>query len=262
MKDYIGIFDSGLGGLAVVKCLNKLMPNENIIFFGDNERMPYGTKTRETIRKYAKENTLFLNHFNLKALGIACNTMDANGHDIIEKYAKAPVYGLIETTSKKAIKKSKNKRIGIIATKATVKTKNYSKMLKAFDENAKVYEVASYNLASLIELNASKEKIKKELIKCFKQIKDKDIDTLILGCTHYHFCIKEIKELLPNINIISSSYELALSIKNNLKDKKKTKGNNIYYVSKYYEEYSELIQKLLNKKDKIKVTEINLKEYL
>lgn len=257
MRKAIGVMDSGLGGLAVVKCLNKLLPNEDIIFLADNKRMPYGNKAENTIKRYAKENTLFLADKNIKALAIACNTLDSTSHNIIQKHANNKAYGLILESSKKAIKLSNNKHIGIFATKATINTHIYKKTIKELDKNSKVYEIACPNLASLIELNASKEIIKKELIKYLKKLNGKDVDTLILGCTHYHFLKDILKQLNPKLNIISSAYELAYAIKKDLNNKNNHKGKNTFLVTKYYDEYQELYRSLLNDK-KIILKEISI----
>ena len=257
---YIAVFDSGLGGIAVLKCLNKLLPNEGIIFFGDNKRMPYGIKNKKTIKKYAKENINFLNNFNLKAIGIACNTMDSNSHDLIVKNAKTQVYGVIDVSSKKAIKITKNKRIGILATPTTVSSHAYKNVINNLDKDVKVFELASPDLASLIEKNVNEDIIEKEIIKYLKIFDKKNIDTLVLACTHYHFCLDLIKKLRPNLKIISSSYELAYNISKNIKENNK-KINNQYYVTHYYHEYEEIIKKLLKKKENIKIKEIDLKDY-
>ena len=122
-EKYIGVFDSGIGGLTVVKSIVETMPNENIIYFGDTAHVPYGTRSKEQIIEYVLNDVKFLSRFNIKAIVIACNTADSAARDKIEeKYSDIPVYGVVAPASKKAVELSKNKKIGVIATNATQPT--------------------------------------------------------------------------------------------------------------------------------------------
>ncbi len=182
----IGFIDSGIGGLTVVKEAMSLMPNENIIYFGDTARAPYGTKSVELIIEYALKAAHFIMKKNIKMLVVTCNAMSAVALDELRKKTDLPVIGVIEPGIKSALDETRNKRIGVIGTEAVINSKAYSKHLKSIDKKTKIFEKATPLFMPLEEAGVLDGKpvqlIAKEYLEEFKVL---DIDTLILGCSHY-----------------------------------------------------------------------------
>ena len=235
---YIGVYDSGIGGLTVVKTIKRSLKNENIVFLADNKNMPYGSKSQKQIISYSLQNMKILSKYDLKAVVIACNTSDSLAKNHLIKKYDLPIIGVIDSTVKKAIQETKNNKIGLIATSATCKSKAYETLIKKYNKNIKVFSKPSPELVPLIENDDTKENrllLKKAIIEYVKPLVDKGIDTLILGCTHYDVIKKQIKKLYPDINIVSSSTCLASQLKKTLKDNdllSKSKGKSIYLTSK------------------------------
>ena len=205
---YIGVFDSGVGGLTVVKSILDSMPNENIIYFGDTAHVPYGTRTKDDIIRLALNNADFLSSFDIKAIVIACNTVDSNAHNIIEDAYTVPVFGIIEPAAKKAVEATRNGKIGVIATNATIDSGAYEQKIKKLKPDAEVFSVACPKLVPLIEqckFRKGDPEIEEALEEYLLPLKLKGIDTLVLGCTHYPL-IKDIAaEILPDTVMVSSS---------------------------------------------------------
>lgn len=216
---YIGIFDSGIGGLTVAKAIMEALPKENIVYFGDTLNSPYGDKKEEQIIELVKQDAKFLEQFDLKALVIACNTADAIGRSTITKMYDTPVFGVVGPASKYTCSISKNKKIGVIATKAAINSKAYEKAIKKIDENVKVYSNACPLLVPLVEQGKFTDdclETKQILAGYLKPLLEKGIDSLILGCTHYPLLTNMVRQIAPNINIISSSEAAAEKIKTDL----------------------------------------------
>lgn len=205
MNKYIGVYDSGLGGLTSVKQLIKTLPNENIVFFGDTLNVPYGSKTKEEIIEFASNNASFLNTFGLKAMVIACNTSDSYARNILEEKYDFPIFGVIKPACEKAISICK-KKIGVIATQATINSNKYLNTINELNENIEVISIPTPELVPMIEdgkFNFDNLEIRNTLKTYLNELND--IDTLILGCTHYDVLEDIIKDLRPDINIVSSS---------------------------------------------------------
>lgn len=231
---YIGVFDSGVGGLTVVKHLISAMPNENIIYLADYKHMPYGDKTNEEIIKYVLDDVKFLNTFPLKAIVIACNTADSIASENIKQNYDIPVYGVILDASKKAIEVTKNNKIGVIATTAAINSNEYAKNINNLNKKALVYSKACPFLVPMIEegkFDIGNEEIRLILKDYLSPLIENDIDTLILGCTHYDLLSNIISDMYPDLNIVSSSRCVVDVLKNQLD---KTDCNTIdrqYYVA-------------------------------
>ncbi|MBQ1508072.1 MAG: glutamate racemase, partial [Erysipelotrichaceae bacterium] len=232
-KRYIGVMDSGLGGLTVVENIRKLMPEEDILFFADTKNLPYGEKTKEELRKIADENTAYLASCPLKALVIACNTMDSTAKDVIVERAGVPVYGVISYAAKKAVSLTKKKNIGVIATRAAVRSGAYRKMIRNADPSVEVHQKACPLLVPMIEDGSYRdhEKAQRILKQYLLPLKKKGIDTLILGCTHYPLLREEIEEILPDVTIVSSSYEVVEALTEVLPERNTRKGRDSYLIS-------------------------------
>lgn len=218
----IGIFDSGVGGLTVVNHLLEVLDKENFIFFADNANVPYGNKDKKTLKKLVNDDIDFISQFDVKAIIIACNTADS----IIDQKTKdkftVDIIGPIKATAKMAVKQTKNKKIGIMATSATCKNRAYIKAIKQLDETIEVYQQPCSLLASYIENKQcfNNEFLMHDLLNQYlNPLLKKDVDTIILGCTHYPLALNYLKDLTQNINFISSSLATVLETKRILEEK-------------------------------------------
>lgn len=245
-SSYIGIFDSGIGGLTVARSVFRLMPNENIIYFGDTAHLPYGTKSDKQIREYAVNDVTFLQNFDIKALVIACNTADSVARETLEKKFHLPIFGVIEPASKRAAKITKNGRIGIMATKATVNSHAYDRMIRKYNPDAQVFSLACPLLVPLVE-NGRYQKddpvVRLVLSEYLEELKKENVDTIVLGCTHYPLLEEAVRSLVPELSVISSSEAAARSLKAGLEAEgllKETSGSiRRYYVSDDAEHFRE-----------------------
>lgn len=230
----IGVFDSGIGGLTVVKNLMNILPDENIIYFGDIARIPYGTKSRATIQKFASQTAKFLIKQEVKAIIIACNTISAIAKDIIQEIAKdIPVIDVISA----GVSLAKGcKSIGVIATPATIDSNAYSLELHKNNTNIQVFSKPCGLFVSMIEEGFVSgqivELVAKEYLDYFS---DKSIDSLILGCTHYPIIKKSISKIL-DINLIDPSLQASqmlkeLLIKQNILNKSGVRAEYNFYVT-------------------------------
>ncbi|MBR0418980.1 MAG: glutamate racemase [Erysipelotrichaceae bacterium] len=235
-KKYIGIFDSGLGGLTTTKAIIEKLPNENIVFFADKKNLPYGDKTKEELISCSFGNLEFLEQYDLKALVIACNTVDSNVRDKVEEKAKEKVFGVIEPAARKAALLTKNNKIGLLATEMAVKSKTYEKKVHKYNENALVYQVACPLLVPMIEKGSivnEPEEMCKVFFSYMKPLMDEGIDTLILGCTHYDLLIPLCEKEYPDLNIVSSSREVVSDIEEYLKNEQHEENevSRLYFVN-------------------------------
>ena len=243
-KRPIGVFDSGLGGLTVVKELQKVLPGESIIYFGDTGRVPYGSKSEETIIQYTKEIFSFMEEKNVKAVVAACGTVSSVmiKHNINPKVLFT---GVVVPSCLSALQKSKNKRIGLIGTKATVKSNSYASFISRIDANAEVFSVACPLFVPLVEAGMFREDneiVKKTVEYYLSEFKDKNIDTIILGCTHYPLLKDVIRNYLgDDIEIIDSGIETADLIKKMLNKNdmlsEEINGKYEFYVSDSVEDF-------------------------
>ena len=246
---YIGIFDSGMGGLTVVKALLDKMPNENIVYFADSKHMPYGDKTVEQITNYVIDDVKFLSNYDLKTLLIACNTADAIASKKVKEISNIPVYGVIDAAAKQASEITKNNRIGVIATTATINTNEYPNKIKQCNANAEVYSQACPFLVPLIEegkFDIGNEEIRFIIEDYLSPLINKQIDTLILGCTHYDLLSKIINDMYPELMIVSSSRCIIDTICNEVEKNKDTNCEQLYYVSSNREKFQEIATKIID----------------
>ena len=189
----IGMFDSGLGGLTVVKEIKKVLPNEDIVYLGDIARLPYGTRSKETIVKFSLEDTAFLISKKVKSIVIACNTASAIAYPTLKKKFKLPILEVVKPTVMEAIQKTKNKRIGVLGTRATVVSGAYSRMIKKLNPKLNVFEQEASLLVPLVEEGEIKGNLVEEMVRRYLQpLLNKKIDTLILGCTHYPLLLPKV----------------------------------------------------------------------
>jgi len=202
----IGIFDSGLGGLTVFKAVRKLMPSENLIYFGDTARVPYGTKSKEAVIAFSKEIADLLSERGVKLLIVACNTASSLALEEVRKVSSAPVIGVIEPGARAASAAAANKRVLVTGTTATVSSGAYSRALKKLDPKVIVHEKACPLFVPLVEEGWCAKKVT-ELIAAeyLTPFKKKGFDTVILGCTHYPLLKKVIRRVLGPVHIVDSA---------------------------------------------------------
>ena len=206
----IGIFDSGLGGLTVVKAFQELLPNESIVYFGDTARVPYGIKSKNLVLQYSIQITNFLIKKNAKLIIIACNTATAMAlSELKKKFINIPIIGVIEPGVKKAISITKNNNIGVIGTIATINSQAYFESIKRLNNNMNIYSKACPLFVPFVEEGLLKGKAIAEVVKYYlKDFEDK-VDTLILGCTHYPLLKKAISDITKDIVLIDSAHVVA-----------------------------------------------------
>ena len=265
----IGVFDSGLGGLTAVKELLKILPCEDIVYFGDTSRVPYGPKGSETIIRYAKQDLNFLSTFGIKAALVACGTVSSVAIDSIEKNYPFAVFGVIESTVRAALLATKNKRIGIIGTAATVKSDAYARMISLLDSECKTISVACPLFVPLVENGHTSpdDIITKETVKLYlSQIKDFDVDTIILGCTHYPMLSEVIGNFVgDNVTLINSGKEAAKSVKKYLEQNdllsESDKASGRYFVSDSVEDFENLGGRFLGMSINGEVKKIDIERY-
>ncbi|OQY09205.1 MAG: glutamate racemase [Fusobacteriia bacterium 4572_132] len=251
-KRGIGVFDSGLGGLTVVKEIMKLLPNEKIIYFGDTARVPYGSKSELVIKKYSLEITKFLKTKDIKILVVACNTATAMAIKKIREVVDIPVVGVIEPGSRRAVKTSENGNIGIIGTSGTINSNSYKKAIKKINQNINVLQKACPLFVPLIEEGMLNDFITEEIIKRYLMEFKEKIDTLVLGCTHYPLIKKAIKKVLGNeIILIDSAEETAIEVREILYSKRLLRNDKSekseFYVSDAPQKFTEIGEIFLGK---------------
>lgn len=220
MNQPIGIFDSGIGGLTVLKEMHREVPNENLVYFGDTAHVPYGTKSKETITKFSMDNVRFLQGFDVKIVIVACNTASSLSLDALKETFSLPIIGVIEPGAKQALATTKNGRIGVIGTKATIGSGAYEAGLKALDPKLKVYSQACPLFVPLVEEGWLDGKVVEKIAKTYLQpIQSFGVDTLILGCTHYPLLAKIIQKTLgKKVKLVNSAEETAKEAKKLLEE--------------------------------------------
>ena len=206
----IGVFDSGLGGLTVVKALKELLPYESIVYFGDTARLPYGVKSQSLVRQFSKEIIKFLLEKNAKVIIIACNTATAMAlNSLKNEFKNVPIIGVIKPGSEKAIYESKTKKIGVVGTIATISSGAYEKAIQQMDMNVETISKACPLFVPFVEEGLINGPAINEIAKHYLSSFNKKVDTLILGCTHYPLLKDIIFNNTENINLVDSASSVA-----------------------------------------------------
>ena len=250
----IGVFDSGVGGLTVVRELFRQLPYEDIIYFGDTARVPYGIKSKETVIKFSIENILFLLKQEVKLICVACNTASSFAVPVIKNNFRVPIIGVIAPGAREAVYASQNKRIGVIGTKGTIKSRTYEREIKQLNRKVKVTAVSCPLFVPFVEEGwLDGEVVQSVAKKYLKPLKDTGVDTVILGCTHYPLLKPVIQKILgPQVTLIDSAKQVAFEVKKILAGEEMlnhTKGGrHRFYVSDNPEWFSSLAQRFMGKK--------------
>ena len=239
----VGVFDSGVGGLTVVSEVIKTMPNENIIYFGDTARVPYGSKSRETVTKYARQIMNFLIHRNVKAVIVACNTVSSNSYDALKEEFNLPIIEVVRPGVSLVIADPGITRVGVIGTERTITSGAYEKLLKQNNPDIEVFSKACPLFVPLAEEGITGGDIARLTAQMYlKPLMDSGVQALILGCTHYPLLKRCIEEVMPGVKIIDPAVAAALSMKRYLTEngmqKSTVKGEYEFYCSDNTEKFS------------------------
>ena len=211
----VGVFDSGVGGLTVAREIMRQLPNENIVYFGDTARVPYGSKSKDNIIRYSRQIINFLKTKNVKAIVIACNTASALALDVVREEIDIPIIGVVEPGARAALEVTQTKKIGVIGTEATIRSAMYEKIIQGHDSEATVIGKACPLFVPLVEEGFAKHKVTEEIIDYYlASLLETDIDSLILGCTHYPLLRSRIREYVGDrITLVNPAYETAMDLK-------------------------------------------------
>jgi len=266
----IGVFDSGVGGLTVVREIMRQIPNERIVYFGDTARVPYGNKSKDTITRYSRQIVRFLQAHQIKTIVVACNTASAYALDEIEKEVDVPMIGVVKPGAKTATEVTQNGKIGVIGTEATISSKLYSEYIKQLNSDATIYGKACPLFVPLVEEGLWQDPVTDEIAgRYLNELIDIGIDTLILGCTHYPLIRSTIGKVMgESVTLVNPAYETArelkelLEKKDLLNDKKPTLGENQYqfYVSDTADKFKNFANSII-KYGILSAKTVNIEEY-
>ena len=266
----IGVFDSGVGGLTVAREIMRQIPNEKIIYFGDTARVPYGSKSQETVTRFSKQIVRFLQTFQVKTIVVACNTASAYALDELEKECEIPIIGVVKPGAKVAAEVTRNGRIGVIATEATIGSQIYSKYIKELNRDVTIYGKACPLFVPLVEEGLWQDPVTDEIARRYlAELIDIDIDTLILGCTHYPLIRSTLGRIMGgDETLVNPAYETARELKELLEEKGLLNeeppklGENQYrfYVSDGAEKFKRFANSII-KYGILSAKTINIEEY-
>lgn len=265
----IGVFDSGVGGLTVAREIMRQMPNEKIIYFGDTARVPYGTKSKETITRFSKQIARFLQSHDVKTIVVACNTASAYALDELEKTLDIPVIGVVKPGAKMASEITRNNRIGVIATEGTIGSGLYNKYIKSLKEDAEIFGKACPLFVPLVEEGLWDDSVTAEIARRYlAELIDLDIDTLILGCTHYPLIRSVIGQVMGDgVTLVNPAYETAIALKQLLEENNLLREDELskeeaaeFYVSDGAEKFKRFADSII-KGGILSAKTVNIEEY-
>ncbi|MBR6478827.1 MAG: glutamate racemase [Lachnospiraceae bacterium] len=220
-KAPIGVFDSGVGGLTVAREIMRQIPNEKIIYFGDTARVPYGSKSKETVTRFSRQIVRFLQTHQVKTIVVACNTASAYALEDLEKEIDVPIIGVVKPGAKAACAATRNGRIGVIATEATIGSHIYSEYIKKINPEVTIYGKACPLFVPLVEEGLWEDPVTDEIAKRYlNELIDIDIDTLILGCTHYPLIRNTVARIMgENVTLVNPAFETTRELRDMLEKK-------------------------------------------
>lgn len=262
----IGVFDSGIGGLTVVREIMRLLPEERIVYLGDTARLPYGSKSPKVVGKFSSQALRFLLKQGLKLIVIACNTVSALSLKDLRKKSTLPLIGVLESGARKGVEVSRNKTIGVIGTKATIKSRAYPRLIKSFDSQVKVTGRSCPLLVPLVEEGWLRNEITYQVASVYlRPLLSQGIDTLILGCTHYPL-LKDIlqKVVGKKVVLVDSAQEVARKVKELLEreNMRRRKGSpeHVFYISDISRRFIHTGRQILGR-ELDNLQEVNLEEW-
>lgn len=211
----IGVFDSGVGGLTVAREIMRQLPNERIVYFGDTARVPYGSKSKETVTRYSRQIVRFLETQQVKAIVVACNTASAYAMEELEKEVDLPMIGVVKPGARTALATTTNKKIGVVATEATINSGIYSRYIEEHDTSVSVIGKACPLFVPLVEEGLWEDPVTDEIARRYlTELIDSGIDTLILGCTHYPMLRSTVGKIMgEGVTLVNPAYETARELK-------------------------------------------------
>lgn len=251
----IGIFDSGLGGISVVRALVDLLPHEHLIYFGDTARVPYGSKSKDTVIRFSHQISSFMLEQQVKMIVVACNTASAVALDSLKQSFDIPIVGVIEPGSKAAVKFAPNKRIGVIGTSATIRSGAYRSAIREIDPEVQVADQSCPLLVPLVEENWLNDSVVKQVIQRYlKTFENDKPDSLILGCTHYPYLKVAIQEVIgDDVRLVDSGEETAAEVQRVLAEmellnsERVDPGKHKFYVSDFPQKFEETASRFLGR---------------
>lgn len=254
----IGVFDSGLGGLTVVKELMRRLPSEDIIYYGDTARVPYGTKSRKAIIGFSRENTKVLLKHKVKVVVVACNSSSSYALDVLKREFHVPIIGVIHAGAKKAAILTRNNKVGVIATSATITSNQYVKAVRHYNKGVQVFPVACPLFVPLVEEDWLTKPATLNIVKDYLgSLKKAGIDVLILGCTHYPLLANILQKVMGRkVVLVDSAKEVALGVKQLLNETggrrvSKRKARYKFLISDRPQGFQQIAKKFLGKNIKV-----------
>lgn len=264
----IGVFDSGLGGLTAVKQIMKELPNENIIYFGDTGRVPYGTRSNETIIKYVRGDIRFLRSFDVKIIVAACGTASTVALPALRDEMDVPVIGVVESAVRAAVNATRNHRIGVIGTPSTIDSGAYETMIRSMNADIMTYSRGCPLFVPLVENGHFDTQVTRLVVEEYlAPIKAQGVDTLILGCTHYPLLKQAIQGFMgENVSLIEAGVEIARFLKQCLSAEnrhcaQRDANQYRYYVSDNVESFIRLGGTFLQREINGQVNKIDIEQY-
>lgn len=256
MNKPIGVFDSGIGGLTVVKALRENLPGEDLVYFGDTARVPYGNKSRQTIERFAMESARLLLEHQVKMIVIACNSSSAFALQSLRASFRLPILGVIEAGAKRAVQITENRKVGVIGTHATVVSGAYEQVLERLNSRIKVFSQSCPLFVPLVEEHWLYDEVTFDIAKRYlNPLKKTGIDTLILGCTHYPLLSDVIARVMgEEVRLVDSATSMAMEVERVLREKNLSnsqsgrEGEVRYFVSDDPEKFIEIGEKFLGEK--------------
>ena len=217
----VGVFDSGVGGLTVVREIMRQIPNEKIIYFGDTARVPYGSKSKETVTRFSRQIVHFLQTHHVKTIVVACNTVSAYALEELEKEIDIPIIGVVKPGARVASEVTRNGKIGVIATPATISSHIYNQYIEEINPKVTIYEKACPLFVPLVEEGLWIDPVTDEIARRYlTELIDLDIDTLILGCTHYPLIRSTLGGIMGGkVTLVNPAYETAIQLRSLLQEK-------------------------------------------
>ena len=264
----IGVFDSGVCGLTVAREIMRHLPNENIVYFGDTARVPYGSKSKDNIIRYSRQIIHFLQTKGVKAIVIACNTASALALEVVREEADIPIIGVVEPGARAALEMTETNKIGVIGTEATIRSAMYEKIIQGLNPNATVIGKACPLFVPLVEEGFAKHDVTREIIDYYlAPLLETDIDSLILGCTHYPLLRSRIREYVGDqITLVNPAYETAMDLKALLQERdmenteNQEHGTYSFYVSDAADKFKQFANSILPY-DIETTKQVNIEEY-
>jgi glutamate racemase len=250
----IGIFDSGIGGLTVLKEVRKNLPKEKLIYLGDTARVPYGIRSAQTVIKYSIANTDFLLKQNIKLLIIACNTASAVAINVLREKCTIPIVDVVEPGAREAVSKTRNRKVGIIGTEGTINSGAYQREIRRLDPDIETFTQPCPLFVPLAEegwCSQNDEVVLLTAKRYLEPLKAFDIDTLVLGCTHYPLLKSAIQKIMGDqTNLIDSAEETALEVmqilsKNNIHNNGNSEGVSLFYLTDIPHRFNETVKLFL-----------------